>query len=196
MNIMRRFFILAVAVFSAIALGSCGKEDGNNSTSGDLVGTWRITKYEYKFDGKTVGVEVPRTDVEYEPIVLFKDGGECQMDQIPIQYTYSSSTHVLSFSMIWNFSFSVRKLTSSEMVWSGIFPDAKVTSRDKEAGKYNGKTIFESNNYDVYSSSYYYKKGNSLIPCQEMDPTEMWYTFSGDEDGYYDEWLIYLNKVN
>lgn len=194
MDIMRRLLTMAVAVISAIALGSCGKENGNNSTSGDLVGTWRISKFEYKFDGKTVGVEIPRNDVGYEPIVLFKDGGECQMDNIPIQYTYSPSTHVLGFSMIWDISFLVRKLTSSEMVWSGIF-SAKATSGDKEVGEYNGKTIFESNDYDVYSSSYYYKKGNSLIPCEEMDPTEALYTFSGDEDGYYDEWLIYFERV-
>ena len=97
MGIMRRLFTLAVAVFSAIALGSCDKENGNSSTSGDLVGTWRITKFEYKFDGKTIGVETPRKDVDYEPIVLFKDGGECQMDNIPIQYTYSPSTQILGF---------------------------------------------------------------------------------------------------
>lgn len=194
MTAMRRIFTLAVAAFTAIALGSCGKENGNNSTSGDLVGTWRIKKFEYKFDGKTIGVETPRKDVDYKPIVLFKDGGECQMDNIPIQYTYSPSTHILGFSMIWDISFSVRRLTSSEMVWSGIF-SVKATTRDKEVGEYNGKTIFESNDYDVYSSSYYYKKGNSLIPCEEMDPTETLYTFSGDEDGYYDEWLIYFERV-
>jgi len=194
MTAMRRIITLAVAVISALALGSCDKENGNNSTSGDLVGTWRITKFEYKFDGKTIGVETPRKDVDYDPIVLFKDGNECQMDNIPIQYAYSPSTHVLGFSMIWDISFLVSKLTSSEMVWSGIF-SAKATSGDKEVGEYNGKTIFESNDYDVYSSSYYYKKGNSLIPCEEMDPTEMLYTFSGDEDGYYDEWLIYFERV-
>lgn len=192
---MRRIFTLAVAVISAIALGSCGKENGNNITSGDLVGTWRIVKYEYKFDGKTVGVEVPMEDEEEEAICIFKKDGECQIGDIPMPYSYSASTHTLEITMFGKVSFSVRRLTSSEMEWADIFSSAKVTSRDKEVGEYDGKTIFESNDYDIYSSSYYYKKGNVAIPCEEIDPS-VWTTFTGDENGYYDERITYLNRIN
>ncbi len=185
---MRRLFTLAVAVFTAIALGSCDKADGNNSTSGDLVGTWRITKVEYKFDGKTVGVEVSNKDDE--DIYIFKKDGECQTGDISMPYSYSPSTHLITlFDML---SFSIQKLGASEMIWSDIFSDVEVTSRDKEVGEYKGQTIFETKD-DYNHSSYYYKKGDSLIPCNDIDP--IWTTFTGDEDGYYDEQIIYFKRV-
>lgn len=191
---MRRLFILAMAVFSAIAFGSCGKEDGNISTSEDLIGTWRIKKYEYKFDGNIVGTEVPMEDEEDEAICIFKKGGECQIGYIPMPYSYSSSTSTLVITMFEKIPFSVRKLTSTEMIWSDIFTAVKTSTKDEIADDYDGKTIFKGNDYDIYASSYYYKKGNSLIPCEKISPS-VWTTFTGDEDGYYDERLTYFERV-
>lgn len=192
MTIMRRIFTLAVVVISAITLGSCGKEYGG--TSEELVGTWHIVKYEYKFDGKTVGVEIPMEDEEDEAICIFKKGGECQIGGIPMPYSYSSSTHTLVITMFGKVSFSVRKLTSSEMVWSDIFPSVKTTAKDKKVDEYDGKVIYKSNDYDIDASSYYYRKGDKLIPCEKIDPSA-WTTFTGDEDGYYDERLAYFERV-
>lgn len=192
MNIMRRFFILAVAVISAIALGSCDKEDGG--TSGDLVGTWRITKHEYKFDGKTVGVEIPIEDYD-TGTCTFENGGKCSIGGVPIKYSYSASSHTLELTMVIKTSYDVLKLTLSEMVWSDIlYPPVKTTNRDKKADVYNGYAVFECNDGNLNSSSYYYKKGGNLIPCEEI-VSSIWSIFSGDEDGYYDEMLTYFEKV-
>ena len=127
---MRRIFTLAVAAFTAIALGSCDKEDGG--TSGDLVGTWRITKHEYKFDGKTVGVEIPIEDYD-TGTCTFENGGKCSIGGVPIKYSYSASNHTLELTMIIKTSYDVLKLTLSEMVWSDIlYPPVKTTNRDKK----------------------------------------------------------------
>lgn len=111
---MRQLFTLAVAVISAIALGSCDKEDGG--TSGDLVGTWRITKHEYKFDGKTVGVEIPIEDYD-TGTCTFENGGKCSIGGVPIKYSYSASNHTLELTMIIKTSYDVLKLTYQK--WCG-----------------------------------------------------------------------------
>lgn len=55
-----------MAAIAAITFCSCEKEGTESGSASGIVGTWRITKCEYSFNGETVGKETITNGYVYQ----------------------------------------------------------------------------------------------------------------------------------
>lgn len=55
MSIVKRLSVLVMAVIAAITFCSCDKEGTETGSASGIVGTWRVMRLEYSFNGETVG---------------------------------------------------------------------------------------------------------------------------------------------
>lgn len=78
MSIVKRLSGLVMAVIAAITFCSCDKEGTETGSASGIVGTWRVMRLEYSFNGETVGKETI-TDGE---IYQFRKDGKVE---IPVE---------------------------------------------------------------------------------------------------------------
>lgn len=201
MSIVKRLSGLVMAVISAITFCSCDKEGTETGSASGIVGTWRVMRLEYSFNGETVGKETI-TDGE---IYQFRKDGKVEIPvensdyRVPAAYSYSSKDKTLTLDLfIARTVFSVKKLTSTEMALSSDYSNTSsiFDDEDENVGKavdsYKGFKIYE---YDG-NCSYCYRNKGKIIPCEKnYDEDYVEGDFTGDKDGYHDSETTYFKRI-
>lgn len=90
-----------MAAIAAITFCSCEKEGTESGSASGIVGTWRITKCEYSFNGETVGKETITNGYVYQ----FRTDGKVELPvedsdfRVPAAYSYSSKDKTLTLDL-------------------------------------------------------------------------------------------------
>lgn len=197
MSIVKRLSGLVMAVIAAITFCSCDKEGTETSSASGIVGTWRITHFEYSFNDKITGTE---TATEIEAYHFGEDGHLTYLTDdftLPIPYSYSPKNKTLTMTMFGAYAiFLVKKLTSTELVFTTYgFNGEDSESIDygknlKYVDSYKGFKIYE---YD--DDCFCYRNKGEMVPCAKLYIEDIDGNFSGDIEGYYDRITAYLKRV-
>lgn len=191
-----------MAAMAAITFCSCEKEGTESGSASGIVGTWRIMRLEYSFNGETVGKETVTDGYVYQ----FRTDGKVELPvedsdfRIPATYSYSPKDKTLTLDLfIARAVYSVKKLTSTEMALSldfsstsSIFDNEGEENVGKAVDSYKGFKIYKyDGNYD-----FCYRNKGRIIPCDKnYDEDYVEGDFTGDKDGYHDTATTYFKRV-
>lgn len=190
-----------MAAVAAITFCSCEKEGTESGSASGIVGTWRIMRLEYSFNGETVGKETI-TDGE---IYQFRKDGKVELPvedsdfRIPATYSYSSKDKTLTLDLfIARAVYSVKKLTSTEMAFSLEYSNTSSIFNDDEESV--GKAVDSYKGFKIYEYDgdycYCYRNKGRIIPCEKnYDEDYEEGDFTGDKDGYHDTVTTYFKRV-
>ena len=190
-----------MAAIAAITFCSCEKDGTESGSASGIVGTWRIMRLEYSFNGETVGKE---TITDGEIYQFMKDGKvglpvEDSDFRVPVTYIYSPKDKTLTLeAFIARAVYSVKKLTSTEMALSLDF--SNTSSIFDEDGENVGKVVDSYKGFKIYEYDgdycYCYRNKGRTIPCEKnYDEDYVEGDFTGDKDGYHDTVTTYFKRV-
>ncbi len=190
-----------MAAMAAITFCSCDKESTESGSASGIVGTWRIMRLEYSFNGETVGKETV-TDGD---VCQFRKDGKIEIPvedsdfKVPAAYSYSPKDKTLTLDLlIARVVCSVKKLTSTEMALTMDYSNVSSIFDDEEENV--GKAVDSYKGFKIYrydgNYSYCYRNKGRIIPCEKnYDEDYVEGDFTGDKDGYNDSETTYFKRI-